>query len=488
MRLSAALFLILIGGTMFGYFLTLTRIPAGPGRLCRGLPLAPPLIVAVIFGIYFVMGALMEEIAILVIMTPIVYPVVTGLGYDGVWFGVMSIMMLLTGLLTPPVGLLSFVTSSATGVSLGKVYRGVTPFWMTLIVANALVIAFPDIALFLPHLMRADESDQCCIDGRCLRASDCTIFWTTGRLEQPDAEFAVFGERATDLPAGAAGDQPLAQRHRRGRAAARATASPCWPGTASSTRCCTSPPPEPASCWCRSTTARRPPSGRTSLERLRGALLVIAGGRIPGPIDTSGHALGACWHVPGPGARRRRVRLECDCRAGREQPTPRRPARTMSTRRATCSRSTPAAPPGSRKGAVLTQQAVVSNLIQIGAAAHRARLANAAWSLGPMLHAGVVWSTLAPLAWGGALYILESSTRAGGAHPRSRGAIGYAALVPTMLQACCRRAGRRRAPLPVAAPHPHRLRPGLGGDAARARGAFGCDVVQGYGLTEARPG
>jgi TRAP-type C4-dicarboxylate transport system permease large subunit len=67
---------------------------------------------------------------------------------------VMSVMMLLTGLLTPPVGLLSFVTSSATGISLEQVYRGVTPFWMTLILANVLVILFPDVALFLPHLMQ----------------------------------------------------------------------------------------------------------------------------------------------------------------------------------------------------------------------------------------------------------------------------------------------------------------------------------------------
>ena len=153
-RLSAALFLILIGGTMFGYFLTLTHIPTDLAGVVTSLPLAPPLIVAAIFGVYFVLGALMEEIAILVIMTPIVYPIVIGLGYDGVWFGVMSIMMLLTGFLTPPVGLLSFVTSSATGVPLERVYRGVTPFWMTLIVANALVIAFPDIALLLPRLMR----------------------------------------------------------------------------------------------------------------------------------------------------------------------------------------------------------------------------------------------------------------------------------------------------------------------------------------------
>jgi tripartite ATP-independent transporter DctM subunit len=153
-RLSAALFLILIGGTMFGYFLTLTHIPTDLASLVSSLPLPSPLIVAAIFAVYFVLGALMEEIAILVIMTPIVYPIVIGLGYDGVWFGVMSIMMLLTGFLTPPVGLLSFVTSSATGVPLDRVYRGVTPFWLTLIVANALLIAVPDIALLLPRLMR----------------------------------------------------------------------------------------------------------------------------------------------------------------------------------------------------------------------------------------------------------------------------------------------------------------------------------------------
>jgi tripartite ATP-independent transporter DctM subunit len=151
-RLSSALFLILVGGTMFGYFLTLTRIPAGLTAFVAELPLAAPFIIASLFAIYFVMGALMEEIAILVIMTPIVYPVVIGLGYDGVWFGVMSVMMLLTGLLTPPVGLLSFVTSSATGVKLRDVYEGVTPFWLTLIVANALVIAFPDIALVLTRI------------------------------------------------------------------------------------------------------------------------------------------------------------------------------------------------------------------------------------------------------------------------------------------------------------------------------------------------
>jgi len=111
-------------------------------------------VVFVLFALYFVMGALMDEIAILVIMTPIVYPVIIKLVYDSVWFGVLTIMMLLTGLLTPPVGLLSFIVSGLTGVPLNKVYSGVTPFWIALLVAISLVIVFPEIALFLPRLMK----------------------------------------------------------------------------------------------------------------------------------------------------------------------------------------------------------------------------------------------------------------------------------------------------------------------------------------------
>ncbi len=76
------------------------------------------------------------------------------LGYNGIWFGVLSIMMLLTGLLTPPVGLLTFVVSGITKIPLGQVYRAVTPFWITLVVAIFLVILFPPIATVLPDLMR----------------------------------------------------------------------------------------------------------------------------------------------------------------------------------------------------------------------------------------------------------------------------------------------------------------------------------------------
>jgi len=153
-RVTAMIFLIVVGGKMFGYFLTVTRMPLAITTFIASLDVAPFLVVFALFALYFVMGALMDEIAILVIMTPIVYPLIIKLGYDGVWFGVLTIMMLLTGLLTPPVGLLSFIVSGVTEVPLKKVYAGVTPFWIALIIAISLVIIFPEIVLILPRMMK----------------------------------------------------------------------------------------------------------------------------------------------------------------------------------------------------------------------------------------------------------------------------------------------------------------------------------------------
>ncbi len=153
-RTSALIFLLVIAGKMLGFFLSITRIPRELGEWIGGLDVAPVVVITAIFVIYFIGGALMDEIALLVIMTPITYPVVIDLGYNGVWFGVLSIMMLLTGLLTPPVGLLTFVVSGITKIPLGQVYRAVTPFWITLALAILLVIFFPPIATSLPDLMR----------------------------------------------------------------------------------------------------------------------------------------------------------------------------------------------------------------------------------------------------------------------------------------------------------------------------------------------
>jgi tripartite ATP-independent transporter DctM subunit len=154
-RLTSIVFLVIIGGKMLGFFLAVTGIPTSLATFIEARALPVAVVLGLIFVVYFVMGALMDELAILVIMTPITYPiVVTQLGFDGVWFGILTMMMLLTGLLTPPIGLLVFVVSGITKVPSGTIYRAVTPYWIALVVAILIVMVFPRTALVLPELMR----------------------------------------------------------------------------------------------------------------------------------------------------------------------------------------------------------------------------------------------------------------------------------------------------------------------------------------------
>jgi tripartite ATP-independent transporter DctM subunit len=152
-RTTAFIFMLVIGGQIFGFFLSRSRIPIELGIWINTLEIAPWVIVTLIFVVYFILGALMDEIAILVIMTPIMYPVIIGLGYSGVWFGVLTIMMLLTGLLMPPVGLLCFVVSGVTKIPLRDVYRGIFPYVGALAVAIMIVIFSPSLVTWLPDLM-----------------------------------------------------------------------------------------------------------------------------------------------------------------------------------------------------------------------------------------------------------------------------------------------------------------------------------------------
>lgn len=153
-RITAMTFLLLISGMMFGRFLSLSRIPLNMTNFVKTMDVSPYIVLTVIFAIYFVLGTLMDAMAILVIMTPITYPIVISLGFNGVWFGVLSVLMLNIGLLTPPVGVVSLITASVTKVPPLKVFRGVIPFWITLIAVCVLIIAFPQLATFLPSLMK----------------------------------------------------------------------------------------------------------------------------------------------------------------------------------------------------------------------------------------------------------------------------------------------------------------------------------------------
>jgi TRAP-type C4-dicarboxylate transport system permease large subunit len=116
--------------------------------------LPPYAVLAGILVFYLILGMFMDQFAIIVLTVPITHAVVTGLGFDGIWFGVLIVKTAEIGLLTPPVGLNIFIASASTGVPTRDGFAGVLPFVVTEILMLILLAAFPPISLFLPDLMR----------------------------------------------------------------------------------------------------------------------------------------------------------------------------------------------------------------------------------------------------------------------------------------------------------------------------------------------
>lgn len=150
-KVVGMLMIILVGGVIFGNFISITRIPEYLSAHMAGMP--PALLLCMIFAAYFAAGFVMDAMAILVIFTSIFYPLIIRAGYSGVWFGIISLLMILIGFLTPPVGFVSIVTSGITKIKLETVFKGTIPFWFALIASAVLMMIFPKIVTFLPDLM-----------------------------------------------------------------------------------------------------------------------------------------------------------------------------------------------------------------------------------------------------------------------------------------------------------------------------------------------
>ncbi len=150
-RTTAMLFFIVIGASVFGPFLSLTDIPGTISTALASLDLGPyGTLITILLG-YVVLGIFLEGLAMLVITMPIVFPIVTQLGFDPIWFGVLVVIVVELGLITPPVGLNIFVVKAvAEDVPMSQIFTGVMPFWVAMIVCLALLVAFPSISLFLP--------------------------------------------------------------------------------------------------------------------------------------------------------------------------------------------------------------------------------------------------------------------------------------------------------------------------------------------------
>lgn len=152
-RTSIMLFMIIAGSTVFGHFLIVTKIPLIAADWVAGLALPRFLIVILILLIYQLGGSFMDDLAFMVLATPIFFPIIVKLGYDPIWFGIMIGINLIIGVVIPPVAANVFAVRTVTGLPFGVIYSGVYPFLIAMVICGILIFIFPQIALFLPRIL-----------------------------------------------------------------------------------------------------------------------------------------------------------------------------------------------------------------------------------------------------------------------------------------------------------------------------------------------
>ena len=153
-RTAAAVFTVLIGALLFGYFLTITQTPQKVTAFLTGLGVGRYGVLALIMLMYLVLGCLMDALAMVILTVPIIFPVIKELGFDPIWFGVIIVMTVELGLIHPPVGMVVFVIKSVIqDINFSTIFAGVLPFIVTDLIRLVTLIAFPIIALWLPSRM-----------------------------------------------------------------------------------------------------------------------------------------------------------------------------------------------------------------------------------------------------------------------------------------------------------------------------------------------
>jgi C4-dicarboxylate transporter DctM subunit len=154
LRTSCMVLFIIGGATVFGHFMAITNIPFILADWVSELPIPPMGIMAVIIFFFFIGGFFMDSMALIVVAIPIFFPIVKKLGFDPIWFGVMVVLVAEMGVITPPVGVNVFVIKGiAPDVPLEHIFKGIMPFLLALIILTFLLMAFPQIATFLPSLV-----------------------------------------------------------------------------------------------------------------------------------------------------------------------------------------------------------------------------------------------------------------------------------------------------------------------------------------------
>ncbi len=154
-RISCMVMVIVTGAVIFGHFMAVTRLPYDLAAWVTSLPLPRHAIMMVIVLVYLVGGCFMDALAMIMLTIPIFFPVAEALGFDPIWFGVVIVLITEMGVVTPPVGVNVYVVYGvAKDVPLEAIFKGVLPMVLALLVCNIILLFFPQIALYLPSLMR----------------------------------------------------------------------------------------------------------------------------------------------------------------------------------------------------------------------------------------------------------------------------------------------------------------------------------------------
>ena len=153
-RISVMVLFLVAGANVFSYFLALSTIPMKVADWVATLEVSTYLIHSIIVVIYLFLGCFLDAISMMVLTMPVIFPVILGLGFDPIWFGVIAVLMMEAGLITPPMGLNIFtVAGVAKDTPVEEIFRGVAPFLISIFVIVVIITIFPGIALFLPGMM-----------------------------------------------------------------------------------------------------------------------------------------------------------------------------------------------------------------------------------------------------------------------------------------------------------------------------------------------
>jgi C4-dicarboxylate transporter DctM subunit len=151
---TAMIYTIIIGSSIFSYFVTLAHVPEELVRLVDGSNLPGLAIIFLLLAVYLVLGAVFDEIAAVLITLPFVLPIIAKLGYDVVWWGIVNVVVIEVGMIIPPIGIIIFILRGmAPQIALSEIYRGVVPFIIADLVLLLLLALFPPIALWLPQML-----------------------------------------------------------------------------------------------------------------------------------------------------------------------------------------------------------------------------------------------------------------------------------------------------------------------------------------------